>query len=259
MPVVALAFRGQGDRASFLSLATDPFYGMQATAALGRRPHDTAARDDLPGQRAPCRPRERVAVLEWTDRGADGIFNTFYRTIPEIEPCAAWARQVAMGYYDYNSDDGRGWYNDLTRAGRVDSRGAARPCGLLLTRLVRPSRFLLLRPADRSTRRHLDGLRQRGSGPQADPHEQVRNASQDPLCQRTRVPRRALLCRLHEHDGEQSVGTPGAARTTASTSIRNKPGSSGRDGRARAAADCNWTSRSPRSASGSPITSGAAA
>ncbi|MHB8970910.1 MAG: hypothetical protein ACYC3X_05450 [Pirellulaceae bacterium] len=131
MPVVALAFRGQGDRTSFLSLATDPFYGMQATAGLDGD-HTILQREAIyRGSVLPLSQEERVAVLEWTDCGADGIFNTFYRTIPEIEPCAAWARQVAMGYYDYNSDDGRGWYNDLTRLAELipaEQRGHVACC-----------------------------------------------------------------------------------------------------------------------------------
>ena len=115
MPVVALAFRGQGDTALFLSLATDPYYGMQATAELDGDDTTLQREAIYRGSVLPLQQENRVAVLEWTDRGADGIFNTFYRTIPEIEPCAAWARQVAMGYYDYNGDDGQGWYNDLTK------------------------------------------------------------------------------------------------------------------------------------------------
>ena len=131
MPVVALAFRGRGDGASFLSLATDPFYGMQVTAAWEDN-HTTLHRETIyRGSVLPLAREQRVAVLEWTDRGADGIFNTFYRTIPEIEPCAPWARQTALGYYDYNGDDGRGWYSDLTKLAEMipaEQRGHVACC-----------------------------------------------------------------------------------------------------------------------------------
>ena len=115
MPVVGLAFHGPAARPTFLSIATDPFYGMQATASL-EDAHTLLERETVyRGAVVPFGRQQRVAVLEWTDRGADGIFGSFYRTIPEIEPCAPWARNVAMGYYDYNGDDGRGWYSDLTK------------------------------------------------------------------------------------------------------------------------------------------------
>jgi hypothetical protein len=131
MPVAALAFRGPGGGASFLSLATDPFYGMQAAAGLDGD-HTTLQREVIyRGSVLPVKQEKRVAVLEWTSRGADGIFNTFYRTIPEIEPCAPWVRQIAMGYYDYNSDDGQGWYNDLARLAELipaDQRGHVACC-----------------------------------------------------------------------------------------------------------------------------------
>ena len=115
MPVMALALRSPSGGPLFLSMATDPFYGMQATAALDKEGHTRLERETLyRGTVLPWDRQNRVAVLEWTDRGADGIFRTFYRTIPEIEPCAPWALDVAMGYYDYNGDDGQGWYHDLT-------------------------------------------------------------------------------------------------------------------------------------------------
>jgi len=131
MPVVALAFGGRAVGPSFLSIACDPFHGMQATASL-EKGHTLLERESIyRGTVVPFRRQQRVIVLEWTDRGAEGIFHVFYRTVPEIEPCAAWARNVAMGYYDYNSDDGRGWYNDLTTlAGRIppDHRGKVACC-----------------------------------------------------------------------------------------------------------------------------------
>jgi hypothetical protein len=104
---------------------------MQATAGLDGD-HTTLRQEAIyRGSVLPLTQEKRVAVLEWTDRGADGIFNTFYRTIPEIEPCAAWARRVAMGYYDYNGDDGRGWYNDLTKLAELipaEQRGRVACC-----------------------------------------------------------------------------------------------------------------------------------
>lgn len=131
MPVVALAFRDRANGTSFLSLATDPFYGMQATAAL-EGSHTTLQRETIyRGSVLPVVRERRVSNLEWTDRGADEIFNTFYRTIPEVEPCAPWARQTVMGYYDYNGDDGRGWYSDLTKLAEVipvEQRGHVACC-----------------------------------------------------------------------------------------------------------------------------------
>ncbi len=116
MPVMALAFRAQTSSPMFLSMAMDPFHGMQATAAWEKEGHTLLERESLyRGTLLPFDRQCRVAVLEWTDRGADGIFRSFYRTIPEIEPCAPWVLDVAIGYYDYNGDDGQGWYNDLQK------------------------------------------------------------------------------------------------------------------------------------------------
>jgi hypothetical protein len=114
MPVVALAFPTPDARPMFLAVATDPFWGMQATASLDGDQTVLERESIVRGSVAPFQHHARTVVLEWSDRGADGIFHTFYRTIPDIEPCAPWARDVAMGYYDYNSDDGQGWYRDLT-------------------------------------------------------------------------------------------------------------------------------------------------
>ena len=131
MPVVALAFRDGSANSTFLSLATDPFHGMQATAALEGGDTSLQRETIYRGSVLPVAREKRVVVMEWTDGGADGIFNTFYRTIPEIESCASWARRVAMGYYDYNGDDGRGWYNDLTKLAELiptDQRGRVACC-----------------------------------------------------------------------------------------------------------------------------------
>ena len=125
MPVVALALDAPEARPLFLSVATDPFYGMQATASM-ENGHAILERGSIfRGSVVPFQRQERVVVLEWTERGAEGIFNTFYRTIPEIEPCAPWAKEVAMGYYDYNSDEGQGWYNDLNQLASGSPRNIA--------------------------------------------------------------------------------------------------------------------------------------
>lgn len=82
MPVVPLAFDDRGEGASFLSLATDPIDGMQAVAALEGNDTTLQRETIYRGSVFALTQEQRVVGLEWTDRGADGVFNTFYRTIP---------------------------------------------------------------------------------------------------------------------------------------------------------------------------------
>ena len=52
-----------------------------------------------------------------------GTLRGFYRTVPEIRPGAAWTHGIHLCYYDYLSERGQGWFQDLqTLADRLEPK-----------------------------------------------------------------------------------------------------------------------------------------
>ncbi|MEI7900598.1 MAG: hypothetical protein WCK89_10105 [bacterium] len=125
MPLVALAFRGEnGSALRLLSIATDPYCGAQfyASQSAGTGPGGdarVAVVTRYKGSLVPIRSEARTLALQFSEEGADGMFRAFYATIPEIKPGADWIHGVAMNYYDYFSDGGKGWYRDIEKLAQV--------------------------------------------------------------------------------------------------------------------------------------------
>jgi hypothetical protein len=113
MPVGAIVFSESDAPAACLSCAMDPFYGTQLTVNVIDIITDIDRETIYRGTVVPFSRQQRTSVMRWTPPDPDKIFRTFYRTVPDLEPGRPWVRNVAMGYYDYNSDGGEGWYHDL--------------------------------------------------------------------------------------------------------------------------------------------------
>lgn len=65
------------------------------------------------GSLVPLVAQRRKIALQFHVGGMDGTIRNFYRTIPEIEPGASWIHDIQLNYYDYLSEQGKGWFADL--------------------------------------------------------------------------------------------------------------------------------------------------
>jgi hypothetical protein len=144
LPVVGLIFDDKDARGPYpppmqLAVAADPYCGSyfqaqaEKTPAAGKIQPGTCVtiRTTYHGSIVPLRCEERTFVLEFHRLGTDGTLRVFYRTIPEIEPGAAWTQGIHLVYYDYLSEKGEGWFKDLkTLAGRIppQRRGRVAVC-----------------------------------------------------------------------------------------------------------------------------------
>ena len=126
LPVMGLMFGDQatgltnsdaGTRPWQLAVSTDPYCGscLEARAAPEgpAAPTRVVVRTRYPGSVVPVRSEHRTVALEFHRQGTDGTLRSFYRTIPEIEPGAAWIQGIHLVYYDYLSEKGEGWFKDL--------------------------------------------------------------------------------------------------------------------------------------------------
>lgn len=117
MPVVGFAFPSAGGKNIHLSVSSDPYAGTQfygqSLEPGGKKTTRIRMVSNYCGEVVPLLSEARTAVLAYSHSGTDGIIRSFYNTIPEIAPAPSWVHEVALAYYDYNSEDGKGWYRDM--------------------------------------------------------------------------------------------------------------------------------------------------
>jgi hypothetical protein len=117
MPVVGFAFRPdiQDQDPLMLAVSSDPYSGTQFYGKSSEGGTHISIVNRYDGSIVPVTQESRTAVLEFHRNGADGTFKSFYNTIPELEAAPEWVHDIALAYYDYNGDDGKGWYNDVDK------------------------------------------------------------------------------------------------------------------------------------------------
>ncbi|OHB79366.1 MAG: hypothetical protein A2V98_00620 [Planctomycetes bacterium RBG_16_64_12] len=117
MPVVGLGF--DGDDESSLAVATDPYCGAQFRLTMRGEEEQRGASITLAstykGTLVPVKREARTCVFVSHQRGVDGMLASFYDTIPEIEPGAAWIHDVQLNYFDYLGKQGRAWFADIEK------------------------------------------------------------------------------------------------------------------------------------------------
>ena len=113
--VVGLAFGKKSDdaRGKQLAVSIDPYCGGHIQASPAREHTFATVSTTYHGAAVPLTSEKRTVVLEFHRNGPDGMLRSFYHTIPEIEPGAAWIHDVHLVYYDYLSDAGEGWFKGL--------------------------------------------------------------------------------------------------------------------------------------------------
>ena len=112
MPVVGFALKPSAARQPpwILAVSSDPYSGTQFYGeSAGGTTHISMATRYC-GTTVPLKEEARTSALEFHRKGADGMFHSFYRTIPEVAPAPAWVHEIALAYYDYNGDNGKGWF-----------------------------------------------------------------------------------------------------------------------------------------------------
>ncbi|MDP6045297.1 MAG: hypothetical protein QGG25_06805 [Phycisphaerae bacterium] len=115
IPVVGLVFgKESGDsKAEQLAVSIDPYCGGHIQASPAGKHTFATVSTTYHGAAAPMTREKRTVAMEFHRKGVDGMLNSFYCTIPEIQPGAAWIHDVHLVYYDYLSDAGDGWYKGL--------------------------------------------------------------------------------------------------------------------------------------------------
>ena len=105
-----------------LALAADPYCGSQFELVMPNGADGATPRLGVTtthaGSIVPVRRERRTLAVTSHDRGIDGMFESFYDTIPEIEPGSPWIHEIQLNYYDYLSDQGQGWFDDLEELAR---------------------------------------------------------------------------------------------------------------------------------------------
>ncbi len=100
-----------------LAIAADPYCGVQYLANHKRVGKNLATEIRIStrycGSMVPVKEESRRCVIRFGNDDTKEMFEAFYRTIPEIEPGAQWIHDIKLLYFDYLSDQGKGWYNDL--------------------------------------------------------------------------------------------------------------------------------------------------
>ena len=144
MPVIGLAF-GEKKGVSpgdplLLSIACDPYAGCQFYGLRMKGPEGgvkVTVSHTYAGSIVPVKQENRCLVLNIHRKGAGGIIDSFYATIPEIAPAPAWTHGVAANYYDYFSQGGKGWFANIRKLAELfpDKSRARQDC-VLPARLV---------------------------------------------------------------------------------------------------------------------------
>jgi hypothetical protein len=116
MPVVGFSFKtkSQGQLVN-LSVSADPYSGTQFYGKNENNQTHITLESRYSGSIVPLKEETKTIVLEFTKNDPDHIINSFYKTIPDVEAAPAWVHDIAMAYYDYNGDDGKGWYRDIEK------------------------------------------------------------------------------------------------------------------------------------------------
>lgn len=113
MPVVGIEF--DGDERPSLAVATDPYCGVEFRFAAGNDRTSITMATTYTGTLVPVRRETRASVVVSHTGGIDGMLSSFYDTIPEIEPGAAWIHDIELNYYDYLGGNGRAWFASLEK------------------------------------------------------------------------------------------------------------------------------------------------
>jgi len=115
IPVVGLVFgtESDGSKGKQLTVSIDPYCGGHVQASVAKEHTFATVSTTYHGAVIPLTSEKRTVVLEFHRKGVDGMLRSFYHTIPEIKPGAAWIHDVHLVYYDYLSDGGEGWFKGL--------------------------------------------------------------------------------------------------------------------------------------------------
>ncbi|MFH1267609.1 MAG: hypothetical protein ABIK89_17965, partial [Planctomycetota bacterium] len=117
VPVVGLRFDGDAERS--LAVATDPYCGVQFRLASGgegaKREASITTATTYQGTLVPVKREARTCAFAFHPCGVDGMLTSFYDTIPEITPGAAWIHDVQLNYFDYLGKQGQAWFDDLEK------------------------------------------------------------------------------------------------------------------------------------------------
>ena len=126
IPVVGLTLGGRQ-----LAVSIDPYCGGRIETSRDGKHTFVTVSTTYHGSVVPLTSEKRTVALEFHRNGVDGMLHSFYHTIPEIKPGAAWIHDVHLVYYDYLSDGGEGWFKGLKHlADRIprEHRGRVAAC-----------------------------------------------------------------------------------------------------------------------------------
>lgn len=124
MPLVGLDLANgpMGQKKTRLAVSFDPYCGGNIYASTAQDEASIYVSTTYDGETVPVKSEERTILLEFisgSEQGSsdseltDGMLRSFYRTIPEIKPGADWIHDIHLVYYEYLSEKGDSWYEEL--------------------------------------------------------------------------------------------------------------------------------------------------
>ncbi|ARN57995.1 hypothetical protein [Sedimentisphaera salicampi] len=121
IPVFGLEFEKE-DKKQHLAVSVDPYCGAYLQSVPKKQSTSITVSTTYHGQTVPLKKEDRTVLLEFLPENGkeltepecvDAMLNSFYKTIPEIQPGPEWTDQIHLVYYDFLSDGGEGWYKGL--------------------------------------------------------------------------------------------------------------------------------------------------
>ncbi len=113
MPLVGLQLSGPPN--AELAVAADPYCGIDFRLNKDDAAATVTFSTTYKGSLVPVTAEQRTIVFSVHAGGIDRMLDTFYLTVPDIEPGAPWIHDIQLNYYDYLGQNGRGWYDDLNK------------------------------------------------------------------------------------------------------------------------------------------------
>lgn len=114
LPLIGLRTIGSGSEV--VSFATDPYLGSQWHMSKVSQPAGAVSIElasTFKGSLTPISTETRVVQIGAHGDTTNALFNTFYQTIPDIQPGPAWIHDIQLNHYDYIAETGKSLEPDL--------------------------------------------------------------------------------------------------------------------------------------------------
>ena len=110
-----LGLRSKDGGGEVLSCATDPYRGVQYQLSTTGNAVSLELGYCFSGSLTPVSHETRIVEIAVHRESEEALFNTFYRTIPDIKPGPSWIHDIQLNHYDYIAKAGKALEPDLDK------------------------------------------------------------------------------------------------------------------------------------------------